>query len=1332
MEPTKEQRNIIERNVSDVLVSAAAGSGKTAVMTERIVSRIAKRQLDVGQILVMTFTDAAASQMKLRIEQKLAERKNAAVHDSDRQYLSHQQTLLAGAAVSTIHSFCLTLVRNFTYLAVDQNGQPLLEPGFTTADANQAELLLQESLDDVLRARYETIDLQPEEERPWTADFLRLVNSFSTSRSDRPLRELIIKIYTYLRSLPDYTAQLDNYRRQIAQAAADFGASPHAAVLMQQAKRLIKHASHGWFEIETRLDQGVEMVKDKASNQESLSQIRRFIACLKDADEELCREQPSWDRLVNIAAAMGEAPKLRMPSKGHEDLRELILLLRRHLTEAVYCLTGEWGTPANQQYFLFDTQPIFTHATTAVETEISAMQPVLNQLFDLILLLDETYRQKKAQLGQIDFSDFEHIALAILKTEEARAYYHNRFREIYLDEYQDTSSIQNAILESIGQSNIFMVGDIKQSIYRFRHARPQLFLERSRFYQQSAPEQFLTLNRNFRSVPGILAAVNEVFSQLMTKAAGELDYDETHILREHRPSKGEQPPVKLWLLQDHQLPPDATEDEDTEPEIEAETTILSEDEEDALDLGDSLPYEKEAQAVRTEIEALLAAGHTAQDIVVLARTKKQVRIFAQALQEAKIDALEETGQQLFDSPELRLLVALLQLMDNPLQDIPLAAVMRSGLFEGGFTPPEMLKIRIAAKKAVAGSAAVSSNDFYHQAMIWYSQSGPETALAKRLQRFLAWIDLWREKERTMKIGEWLNLLLEQSGYFSQVAAVPGGSDRLRDVQALIDWIYSFERTRQRGLFDLVRYIEKLIGSGVAQSPFPLEISTRQAIRVMTIHRSKGLEFPIVFVVGLTGKITPKERRDPVLFSENLGIGFDWIDPDLHQRRMTHLKLALLAEQKAAGLAEELRLLYVAMTRAKDQLYLTAMLNKGLSAELIERLNQVRAWPEQVLPSEWVLSGHSYLEWLLIALARHPAFDFSAFNESFEPGFQLQSATKGVWEIRQTSIESAIRYPQSYPDSLQKGQKSADLTAEAANQLCRLFSATPRVDAALVSEALARISGDYAYPAAARRPIKLSVSELKRLEQQEQRFDEDQTLPLPGEARGINLTLKPLHQKLEQPAGTSFELPLLKGAELGTALHSLLRYLDLKALREADSKMELVRQLEHLTQAGALTRQEQRSIEPHLEQVIWFAASELTERMIRADVLDQHLYREMPFTLAVSAQAIWPADAGFAPEDQVLVQGIIDGWFIESGKAIVFDYKTDHLSGDPGQHRAELLRRYARQIHYYAQAIEKATRLLVTEHCLIHLTGTQIYTYTATEIEAALQKEKTGLADEAGL
>lgn len=1313
MQLTEEQQSVVRAPVSDLLVSAAAGSGKTAVMTERIVQRIVKGELDIQSVLVMTFTEAAARQMKDKIAAKLEAARAAQTDPKKRRFLGRQQTLLASAAISTIHAFCLTVIRNFSHLAVDETGLLQVEPGFAVSDPQVADLLLRETLDDVLARRYEAIDLAPENEAPvWQDAFYHLVDSYSTSRSDEPLRQQVIRLYQHLRSLPDYRAQVEHYRSELAAAAQDFSSSRHAAVLVAQLRVLLGQAVQALPELRELLERGVPLIKDPARNQAYLEQFRLIDVVLQQIAARLADAQPDWDELVELARHLAD---LDLPRSGGKDpgKARVLELLRQNLAESIHCLTGQCKTETYRQHFLFDTVCLFNRPAHQIEQDIAFMLPALSQLFDLVLELDVSYRDRKREQRLVDFGDFEHLALGVLRQPEARDYYHQRCQEIYIDEYQDTSSIQEAILQAIARDNVFMVGDVKQSIYRFRHARPGIFISRFEQYRQAGNGSLITLNRNFRSVPGVLGAVNEVFAQLMSPQAGEIDYTDGHGLVPHRDESAGSVPVELCLVVQEETPgadssgdasdagADAVPDE-IPAEDEPSSEIPPDQAATRLDAAELGLYEREARVVSQRIEQLVT-GQSAEprDIVILARTRAIVRVHAAALRERLIPVSEDTGRTLFDHPDLRLVKALLMTMDNPRQDIPLAAVLKSGLLGLAFAPHELLAIRTQAQ---LGNAPCR---FFHEAVFWYREHGPDPELKDRLRQVLQELERWRDREKFRKTGEWLEWLLEATGFFNQLAAHADGTERRREVRAFISWVHAFEANRSRGLFDLIRHIENLERNGLSQAPYDLSETEQNAVRVMTIHSSKGLEFPVVFVVGLSGKITPKEQQGILMVSEGLGVGFDWIDPQAHLRRTTHLKLAMLAEHKAATLAEELRLLYVAMTRARDRLILVAMLPKHSHKALLTRLIKALHWPHPVLPAHLVLFGRSYLDWLIMALARHPDIDWSCLSGDETIGMPktplLDLPAQGVWNVELLDLQAYLavaREPVEAPARESALAGAPDLPRAVRDWL----DAPDPVPKAEIQEALSRISTDYPFASAAKSPVKLSVSELKRREQDESRYGEDQVIDLPVQdpALGINLDLHDLPDLAEIG-----QLPV-QGARLGTALHLFLRYLDLPRARKEASRMELARQLAQLEQERVLSADESTALTGWLDAVLAFVTSDLAGRMVVAETDRHQLYREMPFTLAVPAGSVWQEETAFAPDDRALVQGIIDCWFQENSQAVLVDYKTDRAPGSPEQIQSFLCERYGRQLDYYARAITAGTGLNVSERLIVHVPSRQIF------------------------
>ncbi len=1494
--PTPAQQAIIAAPVGNLLVSAAAGSGKTAVMTDRIVSRIVNQELEINQVLVMTFTEAAASQMREKIQRKLEAARTATTEARLRHYLTRQLRLLPGSSISTIHAFCLTVIRNFSHLAIGPDGSPLVEPGFAVDDGIEADLLCRQALDAELARRYEQIDLAADQLPAWTADFFRLVDSFGNSRSDEPLRELILRFFYFLRSMPDYLARIEDYWQDLTATAADFAASRQAGVLCKQAGLLLDRACAASPELLDLLDQGVPFVQQAKRNREIHAQMRAVLAVLSQIQAVLHAaasgpgSQPEvpegkacvWDTIRELARSISD---LKMPQGRKTDApaKQLFLeIFRREVAEAVYCLTGKLGAAKYQAEFIFDTHYWFARPAAAIAADIGAMLPAIRQLFDLVLDLDPHYQALKREQGLIDFSDFEHLALHILRQPEAGVYYRQRFREIYIDEYQDTSSIQESLLQAIGQDNIFMVGDVKQSIYRFRHARPQIFMAKCALFSDPDRGKLYALNQNFRSVAGILGAVNEIFYQLMSPQAGEIDYDQDQALVPFRADEAAIVPVELLLVDtslpamdesglnpadgavDRALadevqgdlvqgdtarddagegmpadrPASAESDEGTvaEPENEMSAGMAgtSVPETDSLEAGWLLSaselnqYQREALVVIARIRELLAAGRKPGDIVILSRSRAVGRVFSDALANAAIAVLEDSSGGFLDSPELKLMEALLMVMDNPRQDIPLAAVMRSPLCNGGFPADALYRIRLADRQAerqarqelaqagqmqagqiqtaqspdwpvqdgispddesetdgepspVTAAAAYQIRHF-HEAVWAYAENGPDDQLRAQVRSFLAWLEHWRDREQTLRVSEWLDLLFEETGYLSQVAASPNGAAKIRELRQFQEWASQYELHRRLGLFSFVRYIERLRERNVQTSPFGLEKENSSAIRVMTIHRSKGLEFPVVFLVGTHSNIAPRARRDPFLVSEKLGVGFDWIDPDRRLRYPTHLKFAMLEETRAASQAEEMRLLYVAMTRAKDQLFISAALKinpvKGLP-RLARLLEQARRYPGLKLPAHRILGCRSYLEWIALALARHPAFNWSAVAPDLVAGYQLPAPSQGMWRLNLCSVADYLG-PQDEGEqsASESGQISSvsplsgevlDQTGQPVMAYQPVLDRTSHVDNSLspgqaldtllaAGQTIAPESVDgiwqnlfaaYRYDPAARLPVKLAVSEFKRREQAENQFGEDQAITLsipqpapakPGkpsqpalsqadqpaqasrtataqadqplqpaqasrtvQLRGINLTL---HNLRESMAGGKPDLH--QGPALGSLLHRFLRQLDLPAAVHHPDAGEIRRQLDEMVQAAVFSQEEATVLQFHLADLTAFARSDLAAGMAAARNQPQGLYREIPFTLALPVQDVYNLADGFAAEDQVLVQGIIDCWFCSPQGIILVDYKSDWIEGDDATCQQVLAARYSRQLDFYAQAIEAAVLQPVVQRLIWHIRRRRVF------------------------
>jgi ATP-dependent helicase/nuclease subunit A len=1306
MPHTPEQAAVIRSGAGNLLVSAAAGSGKTAVLTERIVQRVAEGRLDIRQVLVMTFTEAAARQMKDRIETKLRSALAGETRTDGRRLLTRQLSYLPGASISTIHAFCLDVIRNFYSEALDEKGQPLVEPGFTIDDGHESDLLLRETLDDYVNRQYEEIDLserapgtEPAEDLPeglaakWTearkAAFFRLMEGYGGSRGDEAVRKQILSLHKFLRSLPDYEDFVRRRLDSLRETACDFSASPYSRALIRMLSLRLGRAAEELPEMKDLLLAGIRFISGAERNRAYADQFLEMIRSLECLSGYLAGGGSDWDTVRSMTESLANLGLPRCGSGDSPEKSRFMELFCSSVAEVVHFLTGACGTNKYRSGFLFEPRVVFSSSSADIEADLADMLPSLEMLFELVLGLDREYAAKKRAAGTIDFSDFEHLALAILRKDEARSYYRRRFSEIYVDEYQDTSSIQDEIINAISGGNCLLVGDIKQSIYRFRHARPRLFLEKAAAYGSGAGGSLQELNKNFRSVPGILDAANFVFSQLMSPGAGEINYDGSQALLPHRPADPAVPaPVSLLLVNrqgaaaaggaadgqepdsggdlDHEVCDGIPADDSRPPDENAPA--------DDAALAEELSRDRqEALAVISQMAILHDQGCSWHDMVVLARTREIGRCYREQLETYGIPAWLPADESFLDHPVLRQMASLVDLLDNRRQDIPLAAVMRSEMVSGGFSIGEMARIRLETGPRRSGQIA------FHAAADEYAEKGRDPALRDKLREFFRWLESLREKEQVVRLGELIGQIYAETGWLDRLAARRDGALQIRKLRQFQQWAELFEKTRQRGLYAFARFLENIRDSGSTESPFGVDAVSEDVVRILTIHASKGLEFPVVFLAGTGYGLVPRDSKDSVLISESLGIGMDFADPELQIRYPSHLKLAMLEEIKAAGIAEEMRLLYVAMTRAVDRLYIAGTVKAAPGTgdpRLSEIVRQTRKYGQLQLPDHLVLSGRNYLEWLFMALARQPGLDLSWLDNGLAAGW---IANFSSWTLTAAQIPDLVR------------QLSCWTASRAASSSAAKTSTAPQTQEIEAYEPDGHMAGGlYRYGQAAAIPAKISVSELKRQSQAwENRLND--------EPRGISLTMRLEDARSVPPGEAASRLPDIAGdrpedetaaSELGTALHAFLRLMDLPSACRNPAIGELERQLDAMRSHQMLSRADALLVAPFMPQVLAFVKSDLAGEMSAAyEATGRRIYQEMPFTLSVPAAEIFPGRDGIAPDDHILVQGIIDCWFENEDGITLIDFKTDRLPEDPARCLPILTNRYGTQISYYARAIQ---------------------------------------------
>ncbi len=1205
---TEEQKKVIDVRNKDILVSAAAGSGKTAVLVERILSLVCGDKeedtpVDVDRLLVVTFTNAAAAEMRERIGAALAKRLEA---EPESVHLQKQQTLIHNAQITTIHSFCQYVIRNYFH-------QLDLDPSFRIGDEGELKLLKGEVLEELLEDRYG-------ENSP---EFVSFVETYAVGKSDAPIEDLILQLYEFSVSYPYPGRWLEGCMETYgAECEEDLNRSRWMKFLLDFAGRLME----GWrTEVKAALALCREIDGPYMYQQallEDLEQIEPLCGCRVYEEYQEALEHLTFARL-----------SAKRDGQVDEGKKARVKALRERMKKSLKDL--------KERYFSCSLTDVF-------ELLQMAASPT-RVLISLTAEFADRYQEKKRNKNLADFSDLEHLALEILvgdvKEEEggfavtvtdAAKELSERYVQIMIDEYQDSNLIQEIILNSVsrreaGSPNVFMVGDVKQSIYRFRLARPELFMEKYHTYPQTEEGEAMRidLHRNFRSREEVLHGVNEIFYRLMTPGVGGIRYDEAAALYPgaSMPEPDEEMNGPELLLLDG----DAPELSDGEAELTAR--------------------EMEAYAAAERIRELLAyqlvwdgrkevfRPASYGDIVILLRSLTGWGdVYARVLTEAGIPAHTESRTGYFTTVEIQTLLNLLRVVDNPRQDIPLAAVLKSMV--GGFSDVELALVKSRYPNRPFCEACVSfyqerteqgissENDKDSQ-MEGFSEIKEEAVLAARMKAFYQKLDRYRSKADYLSIHEFLWFILEDTGYGDYLAAQPGGQQREANVRMLVERAISFEKTSYRGLFHFVRYMEQLQSYQEDFGEAGITGENEDAVRIMTIHKSKGLEFPIVIVGGLGKSFNRQDTKSRVVIHPDLGLGVDFVDT---KRRVKIPLLPKKVLQKALDLemlGEELRVLYVAFTRAKEKLILL-----GSAKKLGEKLEACQgAEGGGPLSFSMISSAGTYLDWIL------PAAAGSSFALSqMRPELLLEEAVG-----QQISMEE-LRERLRHPEELSEG------------------------DEAFAEEIEKQFGERYPYEEEISLRVKVSVSELKKAGQTE---DEDvDTLLYPQEEI---VPYIPRFMQEEEP---------VSGAARGTAYHRVLECLDLSGLYHSDKVREAV---EKLVEEGRLTRAQADAVQPY--DIYAFGKTDLAKRMTAARRKGK-LYTEQPFVIKLPAREL---DLGYKSSEPVLIQGIIDAYFYEEDGIVVVDYKTDYV-----KQGEELLEKYGRQLDYYEIALEKLTGRRVKE------------------------------------
>lgn len=1235
-----------------LLVAAAAGSGKTAVLVERIITRLKDMEnpLSVQELMVVTFTKAAAAEMSARIGVALAKAMESTDDKALQARLERQLNLLPSAHISTLHSFCQWVIRSYFYK---------LDIPPTARIGNEAEmaLLKQEVLENLLKEAYEHN----------TYGIFDLSDFFSDDKSDAGLQDKVLSLYEFAMS----QSNPDGWMRHAVE--------PYKAAQEQDLRDTLWGRAM-WDEQQAEIDRIANRIEQMEPLLESPVGPKKWDKVYQEQLAALAQLKgaQTWSDMVDVCRNLDTFTKASFTSLGKA-------LEKGEVDGALADEFKSLGSQ-NKDSLKGMKNGLFHIDESVLQQQFKDQYPLIHNLVELTIAFHKAYDEAKKEQGIMDFSDLEHLCLALLvepgteddpQPSEVALELQDTFKEIMVDEYQDTNGVQETIINLISRvDNRFYVGDVKQAIYSFRMADSSLFMNKYNTYglMNDAVERRIDLAKNFRSHENILTTTNFIFYQIMTQEAAELDYGEKESLIpgrivEEAPSDWVGGAVELHLLDTS----DTNRSDETDGDSE---TAGDEPENNERELDFIIQKIKELHASKKQVQNADGSFHQIQwrDFAVLCRSLAGwgTRAVA-AMRQAGIPAVVNERDGYFEAQEIQLLLSLLQIIDNPEQDLPMAAVLHSGLV--GLDANELGALRLT------GDGSLWS------VMPLYT----EQAQDERLLQFIAHIERWRTLSRRHGVADLLWDIYETLDYVNYVGAMPNGLVRRANVMALYERAKGFESSGFRGLFRFLRFVESLRDSNQDMAVANVVTEADDVVRLMTIHKSKGLEFPVVFLSGVQKKFNTMDFNSPLLVDKNGGIGLKGYYPDIRVSYPSMPWLYCKSIKSDAMKAEEQRILYVALTRARDKLFLTGYINKEIKKEkgVGAHIKHAALTQTQALGVDLIKAGNSYLHWLLIAFARH--LDGGAPLRNI---IELEGETNFDLLDRQCQVKVEIHDGSLYGDLDYK----ADMDETTINTVRSLGKVN---DVELPEEIVQRF--DFTYPnlIASKTTAKISVSELKR------RFAErdaeavsatevsmqQQSVPsvLSGDAAddttdeaAVVDTSIPAISETEladsvfgrKPMAIADAEEIVTGAQWGTLMHEAMQWLPVKKY----TQHSMTDMLDSLRADGKFSDEERSLLSDR--SLYGFFNSDLGKRLIAS----KRVERELPFSMLFDGNRVYPdVEKG----ERLFLQGIIDTAFVEDGQWILVDYKTDRVkSGD------ELIRRYKIQMDLYKEALERLTNMPV--------------------------------------
>ncbi|EOR26514.1 recombination helicase AddA [Clostridium sartagoforme AAU1] len=1233
---TEDQLKAITTRGCNLLVAAAAGSGKTAVLVERIIRIITNENnpVDIDRLLVVTFTSAAAAEMRERIAAAISK---ALEVNPNSKVLQRQLTLLSRANITTMHSFCLDVIKNY-YHVID------LDPTFRIADETENTLLKLEVINDMFEDYYESENIE----------FRNLIEAYSGSRDDQRLKDIILDLYRFSMSGPWPEKWLvNNAERFNIETIEELNKTIWIGIL----KETISIEVTGYIKI---LEKAIDIIRDTEGLEPYEATFLDDLDMFKKVEESLNLGIRELYTSIN-SISFSRLKSVKKDKVSDEENLERVKSIRDSIKKKTSKLIED----------------SFSMTIEDALNGIKNSYPYMKMISRLTLEFINRFKEKKRERNILDFNDLEHLCLKILiKSDEDNNInpssvangFREYFDEVLVDEYQDSNNVQEAIIDLVSRKtlenpNVFMVGDVKQSIYRFRQAKPELFLDKYNKYslEDSEVNRKIQLYKNFRSREEVISGVNYIFKEVMSKTVGELEYNDDEALNlgaSYKENNDDNTiiagPIELHIL-------DKSGEYTNEIEEEYEGDNLVEEEEDIDSIG--LEARIVARRIRELLNPELNTGKLFKvldketgeyrplkykDIVILLRaTRNWSEIFLEEIGSEGIPVYADTGTGYFETIEIRTMMSLLKVIDNPMQDVPMISVLRSPLVS--FSAEELGDIRLLDKEKYFYEIIKGVSDNIYEV---------NEELKNKCKVFINNLGKWRNKSIYTPIDEFIWYLYMDTAYYGYVGAMPNGKLRQANLKILFQRAKQFEQTSFKGLFNFINFINKLRNSSGDMGSAKILGENEDVVRIMSIHKSKGLEFPVVFTCGFGKQFNLMDLNKSILYHDDLGFGPDYVDLERRNSYSTLAKEAIKKKILLETLSEEMRILYVAFTRAKEKLIITGA-TKNLEKS-ISRWVSSAALDEDIVPASEVLKGKSYLDWIGMAICKHR--DGEELRKYIGANSCSIINDFSTWKTKMWTKNLL---------SVEKNEVAVD-----ENEEIDLFinSDVDYID----KEIERRLNYKYKYELSGKLPSNVSVSDLKR-----SLYNNEDDDIITVNIFSDKEFLKP--KFLQEKRG-------LSASERGTIAHFIMQKLD---LNKVNTKEEIDTQIYSMKDKNLLTEEEIKAIQRI--SFISFFKSNLGKRMLKVFNEGKLVKRELPFYTEISSLNI---DNTLSKDvygnEKVRLQGIIDCIFEEDDKIVLLDYKTDYV--EYGK-ESEILDKYRIQIKYYKDAVEKITGKEVKESYL---------------------------------